>query len=297
MELLRSLMFVPGNRADMLEKAVGFEADALMPDLEDSVPLPEKAHARGVVAQALPALAKGKSLIIVRVNALTTGLMEDDLAAVVGPFIHGVGVPKTESAWDVQQADAILERLERQRGLPPGQVRLAVWVETAKAVVRAWEICSASPRAIGVCFGAEDLTVDMGTKRTDEGEEVLYARSAVAVAAHAADILAFDTPYVNFRDPEGLRRDTAKGVSLGYQGKFAIHPGQLSIINELFAPTPEEVDYARRVVQAAQEAEAEGRGATSLDDRMIDAPVVKRAQRVLAAAESIAARTGSPGAS
>lgn len=266
-----------------------------MPDLEDSVPLQEKVNARQVVAQAIPAFVQGKKPVMVRVNALSTGLLEGDLEAVVGPSIYGVNVPKVGSAWDVQQVDAILGRLERKQGMAPGQLRITVWLETAQGVVRAFEIASASSRVLGVCFGAEDLTADLGTQRTEEGDEVLHARAAVALAAHAAGVLPFDTPYANFRDLEGLRRDTAKGISLAYKGRFAIHPAQLPVIHELFSPTPQEIEYAKRVLQAAQEAEAQGRGATALDGKMIDAPIVKRAQRLLAAADAIAARVGTSG--
>ena len=139
-------------------------------------------------------------------------------------------------------------------------------------------------------FGAEDFTNDMGIQRTGEGEEVAFPRAKVAVAAHAAEVLGFDTPYVNFRDQEGLRRDVQAALRLGFRGKFAIHPGQLESINSMFSPSPEELEYAQRVVDAFEEAEARGSGATSLDGKMIDVPIVKRARNLLALADLIADR-------
>ena len=151
----------------------------------------------------------------------------------------------------------------------------------------AQEIAVASPRIVAIAFGAEDYTNDMGIRRTDTGQEVYFPRSIVPVAARAAGVASLDSPYVLFRDEEGLRNDAQVSRQLGYAGKFAIHPAQLEIINETFGPSPEEVDYARRVVEIWSRAEAEGRGSVALDGRMIDVPVLKRAENLLALAEAI----------
>lgn len=288
MELLRSLLFVPGNRPDMLEKAKNFQADVLVPDMEDSVPVAEKANARKIVAAALPGLAGAGKALFPRPNALNTGLLADDLAAVIGPHIEGVTVGKVSSAWEVRQIVSIVEPLEKKTGLPAGHVKIIPWIETAKAIVNAYEICAASPRVIAVAFGGEDFTNDMEIHRSDEGSELVYPRNVIAVAAKAAGVIALDTPYVNFRDPEGHKRDILVARRMGFRGKFAIHPSQVSDINALFAPSPEEVEQARRIVAAFQEAEAAGKGSTSVDGKMIDAPVVKRAQALLAQSEAIA---------
>jgi citrate lyase subunit beta/citryl-CoA lyase len=285
--LLRSLLFVPGVRPDMLQKAGGLPADALVPDMEDSVPVAEKARARETIARVLPSLARRGQKVIPRANSLASGLLADDLAAIAGPHIFGVTVGKVESSWTVAQIDALISALERRAGLAPGAIRLIPWIESAKAVAHALEICAASPRIVAVAFGAEDFTADMGIPRTEDGAEVAYPRSAVAVAARATDVAALDTPRVNFRDPEGLRRDAALGRQLGYRGKFAIHPSQIEAINAAFTPSAEEVEYARRVVQAAEEAEARGHGATSLDGKMIDVPIVVRARKLLALAQEL----------
>ena len=287
MELFRSLIFVPGNRRDMLEKAAAFPADVVVPDMEDSVPLSEKAAARAVIADMVPVLAQAGKRVMVRVNALSTGLLEEDLRAAITPHTFAVNVGKVDTPWDARQVDAIMAAAEDRAGLPRGSVRMAPYVETALGVVNAYAVCSATPRIVAAAFGAEDFTVDMGTQRTDEGAEVLMPRAAVAIAARAADVAALDVVYANFRDEAGLRRDTLVGKSLGYKGKFAIHPAQLAPINEILSPLPEEVEYARRVVEAFEESVAQGRGATSLDGKMIDEPVVKRARNLLAIQDAI----------
>ncbi len=287
MVVLRSLLFVPGNRANMLEKALGFAPDAYVPDMEDSVPQEEKANARGVTASFLARLAATGRLVVPRVNSIDSGLMEEDLEAVVGPHIFGVSVGKVRSADDIKYISAVIERLEKRAGVQPGGTRLVPWLEVARAIVNAYDICIASPRVMGVAFGAEDFTNDMGIPRSEDDSEVAYPRSVVCVAARAADVLALDTPYFSFRDPEGLRKNALASRRQGFKGKFAIHPAQVDIINEAFSPSAEEIEYARRVVAAFEEAERQGRGSTSLDGKVIDVPVVKRARQVLEVAKAL----------
>lgn len=278
---------MPGNNTRFLEAARNLPADVLIPDLEDSVPLAEKERARELIAKALPGLSARGQRIFPRVNALDTGLLEADVAAVVGPYIHGINVGKVGSAWEVQQVDGVVTHWERKAGLPPGTLRLAFWLETARGVLNAFEICRASPRIIAVAFGAEDYSNDMAIQRSESGEELAFPRAWVPMAARAAQVLALDTPHVAFRDTEALKREIQKAKHLGYKGKFSIHPSQVEIINTLFSPTPEETEYSRRVVQAFEEAEAQGRAATSLDGNMIDMPHYKRARALLAQAEAI----------
>jgi citrate lyase subunit beta/citryl-CoA lyase len=292
MDMFRSLLFVPGNREEMLTKAAGLPADVLVPDLEDSVPDGEKEHAREIVREVVKTLTQAGRMVIPRINALDTGLAQDDLAAVVGPNVYGVTVGKVRSAWDIEQVSTILGGLEEKAGIEIGHTRLIPWLESAMAIVNAYQIASASPRIVGVAIGAEDYTNDMAVQRSDEGGEVRYARSVVAVAARAAGVLAIDTPYVNFRDGEGLEREVRSGLPLGFKAKFAIHPAQLETINTLFSPSEEELEYARQVIAAFSEAEAEGRGSTSLDGKMIDVPVVKRARNLLDLAEAMAKSGG-----
>ena len=292
MELLRSVVFVPGNRSNMLERTLDFGADVIMVDLEDSVPPGEKSAACDLATEWVPRLAAAGKRVMVRVNALETGLAAAELAAVVSPDLSGISIGKGNTAWELQQVDGLLAPLEAKAGLEPGHVKVIPWVETAMAIVHVYEMATASKRVVGIAFGGEDYTNDMGITRTDFGEECFYARSAVAVAARAAEVGGLDGPFVRFRDPEGLRTDASAARRMGFTGKFAIHPAQIEVINETFSPNPEDVAYARRVVEAWDKAEAAGRGSLSIDGRMVDVPVVKRAQNLLAQAEAIAAQAG-----
>ena len=293
MAVLRSLLFVPGNQPSMLEKAMGLRPDAFVPDLEDSVTAEEKQNAREILGSFLPRLAGAGPPVIPRVNSLDTGLLEEDLAAMVGPHIYGVSVGKIDSAEDMGRVSKILEELERRFGLEVGRVKLLPWIETAMAIVNAYDICASSSRVVAAAFGAEDYTNDMEIERTESDEEIAYPRSVIGVAARAAGVHALDTPYFRFRDPDGLRRDSRVARGFGFAGKFAIHPAQIEVINEMFSPSPAEIEHARRVVEAFQEAEQAGRGSTSLDGKVIDVPVVKRARSLLETAAAISSR-GAP---
>jgi citrate lyase subunit beta / citryl-CoA lyase len=287
MELLRSLIFVPGNRPNMLERALGFNADIIMVDLEDSVPPAEKVNARELAREWVPRLRHAGRQVMVRLNSLDTGLTRDEMAAVISPALYGISIGKGESPWDLQEADRIIAPLEAAAGLEPGSIRVIPWIENARAVMNVQQMAAASPRIIAIAFGAEDFTADMGIQRTDHGEEVYVPRATIAIAARAAGVAALDGPYVAFRNPEGLRQDARAGRQLGYHGKFAIHPSQIDTINETFSPQEEEVEYARRVVAAWTAAAANGRGSLDLDGKMVDVPVVKRAQNLLALVEAI----------
>ncbi len=292
MDLLRSLLFVPGNRKDMLEKAVTrASSDALVADMEDSVPDSEKSAAREVIAEMLPSLVSNGHKIVVRVNALDTGILEDDMYAAISNHTYAVNVGKVENKWDVAQVDAIMAKIETEKGIEVGTVRLVLFIESAMAIINAYELCSASPRIVAVAFGAEDYTVDMGIERTEEGSEVLLPRSTVAMAAKAAGVIALDPVYANFQDIDGFKKDAELGKSLGYKGKFAIHPSQIEHINDVYSPSEENIEYARRVLAAFREAESQGRGAVALDGKMIDVPVVKRAETLLALADAIASQS------
>ncbi|MBI2847059.1 MAG: CoA ester lyase [Chloroflexi bacterium] len=295
MEPIRSLLFVPGNRPNMLERASTVPADVLVPDLEDSVPLTEKAAARDIVKKALPHLAQRGQMVCVRVNSLNSGLIQKDLEAVLGTHIYGISVGKIDSKEDIIKVEKLIAALEEEHLLPKGQTRLLPWLETAKGIVRAFEIASASPRILGISFGADDFTLNMGIVRTKEQTEILYPRSVVAVAARGANTLALDTPCVDFRDQEGLLRDSLLAKNLGFKGKWVIHPSQVETVNKVFSPSLEEIEYARRVVDAFETAKAKGSGAISLDSRMIDIPSAERAKRLLMLAEAIAKKEAPKG--
>jgi citrate lyase subunit beta/citryl-CoA lyase len=265
----------------MLAKAENVTADVVVPDLEDSVPDAEKANARSITASALQQLAARKPLVVPRVNSLSTPWLEDDLAALVGPKIFGISVGKIDSPRDIAEIATLLARLERRAGLAVGHTKLIPWIETAKAIVHCHAICAASERIVAAAFGAEDFTLDLGVARGDDGQH-LYARSALCVAARAAGVIALETPHFTLRDPEGLQASSLVAKRVGFKGRFAIHPEQIETINECFAPSAAEVEQARRVIAAYEEAERHGRASTTLDGHVIDVPVVKRARALLA---------------
>ena len=283
--IFRSLLFVPGNKENMLAKAVGFRPDAFVPDMEDSVPPNEKGNARETIRKLLAQLAATGVPVIPRVNALETDWIAADLGAVVGPHIVGVSVGKVRNAGDVSAISQLIGTLEARAGVAVGSTKLLPWIETAEAIVNCDAICRASERILGVAFGGEDFTNDMGIERLEDESQVLYARSRICVAARAAHVLALDTPYFKLRDPDGLRINAGRAKSLGFKGKFAIHPDQIAALNEVFSPSEQEVAHARRVVAAYEDAERAGRGSTSLDGWVIDVPVVKRARALLALAD------------
>ncbi len=281
MTALRSLLFVPGNKENMLEKAAGLRPDILVPDMEDSVPNAEKDNARKTIQSFLPRLAETGVPIMPRVNSLDSGWLESDLAAVVGPDILGLSIGKINGPLDIETVSDLLAELERAVDLTVGSLKLIPWLESARAIVKCYEICMSNPRIIGVAFGAEDFTHDMGIERLEDESEVAYARNVLCIAARAAHVTALDTPYVHFKDEAGLKLNSAAAKRCGFKGKFAIHPAQIDTINETFSPSKAEIEHARRVVAAFEEAESAGRGSTSLDDKVIDVPVVKRARAVL----------------
>ena len=288
MELLRSLIFVPGNRLNMLERAKNFKADIVMVDLEDSVPPSEKIVARELASEWVATLTDNNQKVMIRVNSLDTGLTKDELTRIVSPQLYGISLGKVTSRWDIQSTDRMLIELEERLRIPVGTIKIIPWIETAKAIMELNAISSASKRIIAIAFGAEDYTNDMGILRTDMGTEVEFPRSAVAIAARAANIAALDSPFVSFKDPVSLKADSMKACQLGYTGKFAIHPDQLEIINQTFSPSKEDIEYALRVVEGWNEALKIGRGSFDLDGKMVDVPVVKRAQNLLSLSHFIA---------
>lgn len=287
MLLLRSLLFVPGIVPRMIEKAPTTGADLLCLDLEDSVPPKDKVVARGIVADSIPSLAKGNSLLFVRVNSLETGLLEDDLSALVSDALDGISLPKADSPDVVRQVDSYLTILEKQRGLPVGKTRILPWIESAKAVLNAVDICKSSPRLLGASFGAEDFSNDMQMERTRDSREVEWARYFVATACRAAQILPIDTPELNFGDLDHLEKMAQFAKGIGYRGKYCIHPTQIDIVNRVFSPSLGDVARARLVVSAYESGEKQGRGAVALDGMVVDWPIYTRAKALLEEAEEV----------
>lgn len=291
MYVLRSILFVPAHRPRFVERAPSVPADVICLDLEDSVPWDEKPKARDMAKEAIPQMPRTGYLLFVRVNGLYTGLLEEELAAVVGPELDGISLPKADSAATMCKVDACLTQLEKMRGLPQGQVKIIPWIETAIGLVNAYEICAATSRVIAASFGAEDFATDMGFKRTREAKEIEWPRAATAVACRAAVVQAIDTPDPDYTDLERLEQDSRFALSLGYRGKYCIHPTQVEIMNRVFAPSPEEVEEARQTVDVFEkEGVAKGLAAIAVEGKMIDTPIYTRARRLVEWAEAVAKR-------
>ncbi len=304
MKLLRSMLFAPGNRPRMVAKVGTVGADAVILDLEDAVPIAEKEATRQVVRQAIDDITLNtKTPVYVRINPLggKTVFSQDigaqDLEAVVCPNLAGVVFPKVEAAAEVLAIDRIIAELEAARGIPTGQIEVMPILETAKGILNAREITAACPRRVPrVAVGAGDLTFDLGIEWTRDETEILFARSFVVLASRAAGIEPpMDTVYADIADDEGLLRSAKLAKQLGFQGKTCIHPRQVPIVNAVFSPTAQQVDYARRVVEAFAQAEREGKASVMFEGKLLDYPIVEKERRLLAKAEAIIARGGTLG--
>lgn len=278
---MRSKLFVPGSRPELFPKALASAADALSFDLEDAVPENNKAEARRLVAEALssPAFAATTKILIVRVNGLATPHFEADLAAVAGPRLDLLNLPKVESADDVRTAAQALARLERERKLAR-PIGILANIESPRGLRLAAEIAAADPRVTGLQIGFADLFEPLGIDRAD-AVAIHQVKLAVRLAAGEAGLWTCDAAYAAIKDLDGFRAEATAAKRLGYIGKSCIHPSQIALANEIFLPTAEEIAFAQRVVAAAAQTKA---GAFTVDGRMIDAPFIRRAQAVVAIA-------------
>lgn len=282
--LLRSLLFVPGNSEKMLQKATQIKVDALVPDLEDSVPKEEKITARNLVRKLLPsfrAQIDKRVQLIPRVNSYYTQWFEEDLKAVLQVGVSAVTIGKVESVEEMKEIIKAVAEKEKEASLPLNSIKIIPWLETAKGIAYAREICACGSRLAAVAFGAEDFTADMQIERTKGGHEFQQARNWIAIAARASNLLALDSPWPNFRDLNGLQEDCRIAKSIGYKGKFSIHPGNVDVINKEFSPSAKEIELSRKIVEAFEAARKTGRGSTSVDGMMVDEPVYRRARAVI----------------
>ena len=282
MRIMRSWMFVPGHQQRMIDKAYGLKLDVAMFDLEDGVPPGEKNTARAMMVETL-ARPSGGMLRFVRIHPAGTKEMEADLPAVIRPGLDGLTLTKVNCPEDVLRVSAVLDEREEQAGLQRGSVRLLATIESARGLIQAAAIAASSPRLVGLMFGAEDFAMDLGMFNVRQGEagDFLYARSALVVAAVSEGLQAIDRVYLDIRNPMGLEADTRLARDLGFTGKALVHPAQIEVVETVFRPTHAEVEYARRVVEAFEAAEADGAGAVAVDGQMVDLPVVERARRAL----------------
>lgn len=277
----RALLYMPGDDMHKIHKAASLQVDSICMDMEDGVAPNRKEAARKTIVQALRTLDFGGERLV-RINAVGSGMEMEDLLAVLPAKPDGIVIPKVEYGAQVQWVSAQMTKHEQEHDLPAGQMILIAIVETALGIVNLREIASADARLAALVFGAEDLAGDIGAARTKEGWEVFHARSAVVTHAAAFNLQAIDIVYVDFRDMDGLREEAEQGARMGFSGKQVIHPAQVTPTQEAFTPSDEEIHHAQRVVEAYEEHKRAGRGAFALDGKMVDAPVVKAARRVLA---------------
>ncbi len=283
----RSMLFIPGNSPNLLMNFDILGADSVILDLEDAVSPGEKDSARILVRNMLGAIGNTGCEVIVRINPVDTEFWKDDLREVVKCSPSMIMPTKVGDPETVSEVAAYISRLEREYGIPEGTVGIIPLIETALGVENAFLIAGADRRVRAMLLGGEDLTADLRCKRTKEGNEIFYARSRIVCAARARGIDVYDTPFTDVNDSEGLRKDGELAKSMGFSGKSSISPGHVAMINEIFSPTQEEIDYAHEVMDTIEEAKRRGKGVVALRGKMIDAPIVNRAKQVIEMEEAM----------
>jgi len=283
----RSMLFLPGNTPNIIVNGEILGADAVILVLVDAAAPTEKDSARILVRNAIGLMGFGKCEVIVRINSTDTDFWMKDLDAIIPVKPTLIMPPKTGCAEDVKRVDEYITKLEEKLGMEKNTVKLIPLIETALGVENAFSIASASDRVAAIFLGGEDLTADMRCKRTKEGNEINYARCRMVMAARAAGVDVYDTPFTDVNDDEGIYVDTQYAKSLGFTGKASISPRHVKAINEVFSPTQKDIDYAYEVMEAIRIGKEQGKGAVALRGKMIDAPIVARAQQTIAMAEEL----------
>jgi citrate lyase subunit beta/citryl-CoA lyase len=283
--LRRTMMFVPGANAAMLRDAPLYGADSLMFDLEDAVSLKEKDTARLLVYHALATFDYSAVETVVRINGLDT-VGRQDIEAMVLAGVNVIRLPKTETAQDIIDVAAVITEMEQKYEIESGKTRMMAAIESAEGVLNAREIAKASDRLVGIALGAEDYVTNMKTRRYPDGQELFFARSFILHAARAAGIAAIDTVYSDVDNTEGFLAEVELIKQLGFDGKSVINPRQVPLVNKVYEPTDKEIQQAKEVIWGIREAEAKGSGVISVNGKMVDKPIVERAQRVIALAKA-----------
>lgn len=278
----RTMLYLPGNNPNMLVRGHLFGSDGIVMDMEDAVALSEKDAARIMISKFLRRGDFGSVEVTVRINGADTEFWKKDLEAVVPcKRLDGVRLPKADSPQVIRDVDEELSRLEDKYGIAQGHIKLFCILETAYGIWHAYDVATASRRVTAILPGGEDLVADLKTSRTPEGTELEWSRRMIVIAARAAGVDAIDLMFPRVTDGEGLRRDAQFSKDLGFDGKSVIHPNQIPVIHEIFTPSEKEIEKAQRIIAAAEDARARGLGTVSVDGRMVDIPVVKRARYIL----------------
>jgi citrate lyase subunit beta-like protein len=276
----RALLYMPGDNWKMITKSVTLGVDSICMDMEDGTAISKKAEARTTISKALQELDFGKSEKLARINSVGSGWEKDDIEAVLPYRPDGIVIPKVESFEQIEWAGRIIEAAELKYGWPVNSIRVVIGVETAKGIMNLKEIAS-HPRLDAIILGGEDLAASIGATRTKDAIELLYARQAVIVACAANDLQAIDIVTIDYKDIEALRIESEFGARLGYSGKQIIHPAQVEPVQTAFTPNDQAIADAKRIVETFEASQKEGKGAYSLDGKMIDMPLLKNAQKVL----------------
>jgi len=281
----RALLYMPGDNWRMITKSITLGVDSVCMDMEDGTAVSKKAEARATIVKALQELDFGASEKLARINSVGSGLEKDDIAAVLPYHPDGIVIPKVESFEQVEWAAQIIETAELKFGWQVGSIRILIGVETAKGILNLKEL-AVHPRLDAIIFGGEDFAASIGATRTRDAVELLYARQAVVVACAANDLQAIDIVTIDYRNLELLRMESGIGLCLGYSGKQIIHPLQVEPVQTIFTPDDEAIAHARRIIETFEASQKEGRGAYSLDGKMIDMPLLKNAQKILERAKA-----------
>ncbi len=276
----RALLYMPGDNWKMITKSITLGVDSICMDMEDGAAVNKKVEARATIARALQELDFGGSEKLARINSVGSGWEKDDIETVLPYHPHGIVIPKVESFEDIEWAHKIMEAAELKHGWPVNSIRILIGVETAKGILNLKEIAS-HPRLDAIIFGGEDFAASIGATRTKDAIELLYAREAVVIACAANDLQAIDIVTIDYKDLDALRIESEFGAGLGFSGKQIIHPNQVAVVQAAFSPSEEAIAYAKRIVETFEASQKEGKGAYSLDGKMIDMPLLKSAKRIL----------------
>lgn len=280
-KIRRTMLFIPGNNPSMILNGDVFGSDSIIYDLEDAVSPGEKDSARILVRNILSRGKFNNVERVIRINSLNTEFWKKDIDEILPIGIDAILLPKSEKKEDIYAVEAYIKEVGEKLNIDTSKVSIIPLIESALGVENAFEIGKSSKKISALFLGAEDLTASLGAKRTKKGDEIFYSRSRLVVAGRAAGIDIIDTPFTDVNDDEGLKIDAKFAKDLGFTGKSVISPRHIDAVNEVFTPSLEDYEYAKRVLYTIEKAEKEGKGVVALDGKMIDAPIVNRAKQVI----------------